>query len=393
MIGARVLVIYGTRPEAIKVAPVVRRLRGRSGIRVTVAVTGQHREMVAEVHRHFDIRPDADLDVLRQGQSLQALSASLYSGLLELVEREKPDAVLVHGDTSTAALAALAAYYSQVPVVHLEAGLRSGDLRSPFPEEGNRRIIGQLASLHLAPTGSARSNLVSEAVDPASIAVTGNTVIDALHETLGMPPVFADAAVADAVAAPGRLVLVTAHRREAWEGGLTRMAEGVADVLRTHPDVRVVLPLHPNPIVRRAVAPALAGIGSAVLCEPQDYLAFCHLMARAHCIVTDSGGVQEEAPSIGRPVLVTRENTERPEAIAAGAARLVGTGRAAVARELSALLDDPVRHAAMANAVSPYGDGRAAERAVAAVEAYFGLADRMPDFVPEAAPAAVAGAA
>ncbi|MBO9578412.1 MAG: UDP-N-acetylglucosamine 2-epimerase (non-hydrolyzing) [Microbacteriaceae bacterium] len=376
------MAVYGTRPEAIKTAPLVRLLQEDPRLDVTVVVTGQHPELVERVNATFGIAADHDLAVMRPGQTLHELGATMLSRLGALLAQDRPDAVLVHGDTSTAAVAALAAYYAGIPVVHLEAGLRSGDLASPFPEEGNRRIIGRLAALHLAPTEGALVNLLGEDVDPETVVVTGNTVIDALHMTLGTPAAFADERIAAAVDGDQQIVLVTAHRREAWSGGIAEVAQALHDVLEAHGDVRVVLPLHPNPVVRGAIRPILGDHPRAILCEPLDYPEFSHLMAASTVIVTDSGGVQEEAPSIGVPVLVTRDTTERPEAIQAGAARLVGTDRESVAAALSALLDDEAARTRMAQAPSPYGDGLAARRALAAIGEFLGCGQRLPGFEP-----------
>jgi len=376
------MVVYGTRPEAIKLAPVIRALRADRRFRTTVAVTGQHGEILERMNGFFGIAVDCDLGMLRPGQSFAELSARMFAGLLALFDERRPDAVLMHGDTSSSALAALAAYYQGIPVMHLEAGLRSHELMSPFPEEGNRRIAGQLAALHLAPTASARDNLLAENVPAESIAVTGNTVIDALFETIDRAGGRMSPSVVTAVEAGRRIVLVTAHRRESWGRGLGNTALALADVLDAHDDVTVVLPMHPNPTVRAALLPVLGNRRDALLIEPQDYPEFCSLLNAAHVVVTDSGGVQEEAPALGKPVLVTRETTERPEAIDAGAAVLVGTDRAGIRAQLDRLLDDPVAYAEMAGAISPYGDGHATARVVAAIAAHFGVGSRVRDFHP-----------
>jgi UDP-N-acetylglucosamine 2-epimerase (non-hydrolysing) len=376
------MVVYGTRPEAIKCAPVIRALRAEPCLDVAVAVTGQHRELLDGVDAFFDIVPDFDLDVGRPGLSLAGIGAAVLSGLSEVFDKEKPDAVLVHGDTTTSLAAAMAAYYSRIPVVHLEAGLRSGDMLSPWPEEGNRRATGQLASLHLAPTASARGNLLAENVRAEGIAVTGNTVIDALLHSVDRPVPFADPRIDEALRAGQRLVLLTGHRRESWDGGLERTARAIARVAAARPDVTVVAPLHPNPVVRQAIEPLLLASERTILTGPMDYPEFCHLLASAHCVITDSGGIQEEAPSLGKPVLVTRDTTERPEAIDAGAALLVGTDEDVIAGELARLLDDDSSYERMAQATNPYGDGRATERVVAALKSHFGLGSRLPDFDP-----------
>jgi UDP-N-acetylglucosamine 2-epimerase (non-hydrolysing) len=381
-----VAVVYGTRPEAIKVAPVIRALQADPDLDTQVILTGQHRDLVAGVNEFFGIAPDLDLAIGRHGQSLTDIMSGALTGLAGAFSRLRPDAVLVHGDTTTSTAAALCAYYHQIPVVHLEAGLRSGDLLSPYPEEGNRQLTGRLAALHLAPTPRAKASLLAENVAPENIAVTGNTVIDALLYTVAQPVPIGDERLAEAARRGERIVVVTGHRRESWAGGLGATARAIARVLASRPDVVVALPMHPNPIVRAAIEPELGGLDRAVLIEPLDYPEFCHLMAAAWCIVTDSGGIQEEAPSLGKPVLVTRTTTERPEAIAAGSARLVGTGEAAIVDELSALLDDQQHYDRMSTAVNPYGDGRAAPRATAALKAHLGLGDRLEDFAPAAQP-------
>lgn len=375
--------VYGTRPEAVKMAPLIRELRARGTVRTRILVTGQHRGMVHEVNDLFGIAPDADLGIARPGQSLTGIAAAVLSGVAADLEAHRTDAVVVHGDTSTSSAAALASYYSKVPVVHLEAGLRSGDMLSPFPEEGNRRITGQLASLHLAPTPDARNNLLAENVAADAIAITGNTVIDALLHTAALSVPLEEPRIENAVRAGQRIVLVTGHRRESWDGGLRRTAIALERVIVGHPDVTVVLPLHPNPIVRSEIEPVLRHHDRAIITEPFGYSRFCTLLAASHCVVTDSGGIQEEAPSLGKPVLVTRDVTERAEAVRAGVARVIGTRTDDIERELSLLLDDPGLYARMSRAVNPYGDGMAAPRAASAIESFLGFGERMPDFAVE----------
>lgn len=367
-------VVYGTRPEAVKCAPLVAELLERDAVRTTVTVTGQHREMVDEVNASFGIRPDVDLDVFRRGASLAQTSSAIFSALSRRWADAAPDVVVVQGDTASAALAAVAAYYAGARVVHLEAGLRSGDLRSPFPEEGNRRLIAPLASLHLAPTDSAAANLRAEGVPADSIVVTGNTGIDALHRQATHPWHFDDPAVDEVVNGWKRVVLVTVHRRESWGGPLSRVVHAVLDALADRPDVVAVLPLHPNPLVRAEVRAAVGDSDRIVLCEPLPYGQFGRLLARAHCVVTDSGGVQEEAPALGVPALVVRDTTERGEGVDAGAARLIGTQRSSVSAALAEVLDDPDTHARMSRARNLYGDGRAAPRAADAIEQLLGVA-------------------
>ncbi|WP_295789543.1 non-hydrolyzing UDP-N-acetylglucosamine 2-epimerase [uncultured Microbacterium sp.] len=366
-------VVYGTRPEAIKCAPLVAELQRRDALRTTVTVTGQHREMVAEINASFGIRPDVDLDVFRSGATLAETTSTIFSALSARWAGSAPDAVVVQGDTASAALAAVAAYYAGARVIHLEAGLRSGDLRSPFPEEGNRRLIAPLAALHLAPTDAAVRNLRAEGIRPDDIVLTGNTGIDALHRQRTHPQRFDDPALERVASGAERLVLVTAHRRESWGGPLGRVASAVAEVVAARGDVVAVLPLHPNPRVRTEVRAAVGDTDRVLLCDPLPYAQFGRLLARAYCTVTDSGGVQEEAPALGVPALVVRDTTERGEGVAAGAARLIGTRREAVVTELSALLDDPGLHARMSRAQNLYGDGRAAPRAVDAIARLLGV--------------------
>jgi len=378
----RVAAIYGTRPEAIKMAPLVSGLQSHDLIDPVVVVTGQHREMLDQVNELFAIKPEHDLDLMVHGATLADLSSRALQRVSELLEQERPDAVVVQGDTSTAFIAALAAFYQGIPVVHLEAGLRSGNITSPFPEEANRRLVAPLASLHLAPTSTSRANLLAEGIDPAIVATTGNTVIDALQEALTTPPRFADEAVEDLVRAGRRFVLVTAHRRESWGEPMRQAMLALRDIAEAEPDLAFVVPMHRNPVVRDVVREVLGDLPQVLLTEPFDYHEFCHTMQAAELVISDSGGVQEEAPSLGKPVLVMRENTERPEAVDAGTVRLVGTDRATIRDCALTLLRDPAAYAAMANAVNPYGDGHAGPRAVAAIAELLGVGERLPDFNP-----------
>jgi UDP-N-acetylglucosamine 2-epimerase len=363
----RVMAIFGTRPEAIKVAPVIAALEESPDFEPVVVVTGQHREMLAQVLELFAIEPHHDLGLCRPGQTLTSVTTGALDGLTALLETERPDAVVVQGDTTTTFAGALAAFYQQIPVVHLEAGLRTGLRYSPFPEEVNRCLTSRLASLHLAPTLGNKANLVAENIDPASILVTGNTVIDALLDVVSRPGGYGDPALDGLDDDPRRVVLVTAHRRESWGEGHASVARAVAEIARTEPDVLVVFPIHRNPVVRDAIVPVLDGLDNVRICEPLAYQGLVKLMRRSELILTDSGGIQEEGPSLGKPVLVTRDTTERPEAVAAGTARLVGTEEHQVVGAVRTLLHDPAEYAAMANAVNPYGDGRAAERTVGAL--------------------------
>lgn len=360
------MVAIGTRPEAIKMAPVVGALASTPGIEVQVAVTAQHRQMLDQVLRLFGIAPDEDLDLMAPGQALPDLFGRLLSGMSGVIARRRPDLVLVHGDTSTTLATALAAYYARVPVAHVEAGLRTGNLYAPWPEEANRRLVAPLAALHFAPTGRARDNLLAEGVAPGAIHVTGNTVIDALLEVAGR--IEGDAALRGELEGrfpfldPGkRMVLVTGHRRENFGDGFDQICSALRD-LAARGDVQVVYPVHLNPNVQEPVHRILGGLPGVHLLPPQDYLPFVYLMMRSHFILTDSGGVQEEAPSLGKPVLVMRATTERPEAVEAGTVRLVGTDAGAILRDAGRLLDDEGFHQSMARAHNPYGDGRAATR-------------------------------
>lgn len=363
-------------------APVVQALARHQHLAPVVAVTGQHREMLDQVHDVFGIRPERDLDIIKPRQTLSDVTVNALAGLVPVIEDLSPAAVVVQGDTTTTFAAALAAYYCKAPVVHLEAGLRTGDRYSPFPEEMNRRLTTQLTDLHLAPTPQSADNLLREGVDRTRVVVTGNTVIDALLWAVDQEHVFEDPALADIDDDPRRVLLVTAHRRESWGAPMAEAARGVARLAEALPDVRVVFPVHKNPVVRDAVVPALAQHANVDLIEPLAYGPFARLMARAHVILSDSGGVQEEGPSLGTPVLVMRESTERPEGIEAGTAKLVGTDEDVIFDEVHELFRDPAAHERMAKAVNPYGDGQAAERAVAAVAELLGVGTRLSDFNP-----------
>lgn len=378
----RVLVAYGTRPEAVKVAPLITALAGSADFTPVVAVTGQHRSMLDQVNAVFGIVPDVDLDIFEPGQSLSQVTTRTLAGVERVLAERRPDAVVVQGDTTTTLAAGLAAFYARVPLVHLEAGLRTNDPASPFPEEINRRLTSQLTTLHLAPTAVSRRNLLAENVDPARVVVTGNTVIDALHWTVGRRLDYgaAELDVLDRTDRP--VLLVTAHRRESWGGPMEAVGRALARIARRHPELLLVFPVHRNPLVRQAALPPLAGLANVVVTEPLPYGAFCRLMDRATVILTDSGGVQEEGPSLGKPVLVMRDTTERPEAVAAGTVRLVGTAEDAVVEAVHSLLTDRELYRRMATAVNPYGDGQAARRGIQALAHHFGLGPRPEEFVP-----------
>lgn len=377
---ARVMTVYGTRPEAIKVAAVVRAIEASDRLQSVTVVTGQHREMLDQVNEIFGIVPDVDLDVFAHGQGLNQLMAKLFERLDPVLATDPPDALLVQGDTSTVAAAAVAAFYRQIPVVHLEAGLRSGDIHLPFPEEANRKITSQVTSLHLAPTASARDNLTRENISGNSIAVTGNTVIDALLHTVEQNLPFTDPRLAHLEESRTPVLLVTTHRRESWGEAMHGVGRALRRLAERYPEVVTVLPAHRNPVVREAVLPYVEGLSNVIVTEPLAYGEFTRLMAAATVVLTDSGGVQEEAPSLGKPVLVMRENTERPEAVAAGTVRLIGTDEARIVAEVSELLDDADAYGRMATAVNPYGDGEAAQRCVAAIEHMLFGTPRAADF-------------
>lgn len=382
----RIMVVYGTRPEAIKVAPLIRALDDSPLFKPVAVVTAQHRSMLDQVNAVFGITPDHDLDIHEPGQTLTDITTRALTGVQRLLAQLRPDAVLVQGDTTTVFASALAAFYEKIPVIHLEAGLRTGDPYAPYPEEINRRLAGRLAALHLAPTATSRANLEAENVDPASVVVTGNTVIDALLWAVSRGLDYGDPALDDLDAGRDPVLLVTAHRRESWGAPLCAVGRALARIARAHPELRIVFPIHRNPIVREAVLPSIAAISNVIVTEPLPYGGFARLMNRATLILTDSGGVQEEGPSLGKPVLVMRDTTERPEAISAGTVRLVGTNEDLIVDTVDRLLTNADAYAAMANAVNPYGDGLAAQRAVAAVTHYFGRGPAAEEFDSVACP-------
>jgi len=362
----KVMVVFGTRPEAIKMAPVIRALRQKGSILCQVTVTAQHREMLDQVLELFKIVPDFDLNLMKQGQTLTDITTLALCELGAVFQRERPDLVLVHGDTTTTFIAALAAFYAQIPVGHVEAGLRTGNKYSPFPEEMNRKLASVLADLHFAPTETAKRNLLLEGVEQEKIFVTGNTVIDALLATLQPEYRFLDPQIQTILKQGGaaRMILVTTHRRENLGEPMRQIYQALYSTLELFPDTYVIFPVHKNPEVRKVVSEVLGSHPRVKLVEPMDYEPFVNLMARSHLILTDSGGIQEEAPSLGVPVLVVRDTTERPEAVEAGTVSIVGTEYANVFRELKRLLSDQSAHEQMATASNPYGDGCAAERIV-----------------------------
>ena len=380
----KVMVVYGTRPEAIKVAPLIKELQNSDVLEPIAVSTGQHREMLDQVNGWFGITPDADLELMRPGQTLSQLASRILDKLPGVLAEHKPDAVVVQGDTATVAMAAIACFYEQVPVVHLEAGLRSGNLMSPFPEEANRRLAGQVAALHLAPTVEARANLLHDGIDEEIVTVVGNTVIDALEWSKDRPVEFADERLREAQAAGRKMVLITAHRRENWGEPMRQIGQAIAELANLYPDRIFVLPAHGNPAVRADLTPSLEGLENVIVIDALDYPQFVHAQKWADLILTDSGGVQEEAPSLGRPVLVLRENTERPEAVDAGTVKLIGNDKDRIVAEARKLLDDPEAYAAMSKAVNPYGDGKASWRSVHAIAQLLGVGERVDDFDPNA---------
>lgn len=368
----KLLSVFGTRPEAIKMAPLALQLARDASFDARVCVTAQHREMLDQVLSLFELSPDYDLNLMQPGQTLPGLTAAILTGMDQVLSEFKPDKVLVHGDTATTFAVTLASYYHRISVGHVEAGLRTGNLYSPWPEEGNRKLTGVIAASHFAPTETARNNLLREGVAPESIVVTGNTVIDALLDVSArLQP--GSALEADLKQQFGfldgdkRLVLVTGHRRESFGGGFERICEALRRIADANPDVEVLYPVHLNPNVQEPVNRLIGDQPNIHLIEPQDYLPFVYLMNRAHLIITDSGGIQEEAPSLGKPVLVMRETTERPEAVEAGTVKLVGTDTQVICTEVQTLLDDTKAYLRMSRAHNPYGDGKACQRIVHAL--------------------------
>ncbi|MDO2935998.1 UDP-N-acetylglucosamine 2-epimerase (non-hydrolyzing) [Paeniglutamicibacter sulfureus] len=376
----KIMPIYGTRPEAIKVAPIVKALQESELFDCVVTVTGQHREMLDQVNVLFDITPEYDLDVIQPRQTLNSLLTKTINGLDAIFEQEKPDAVVVQGDTTTSTAGAIAAFYRGIPVVHAEAGLRSYDIFSPFPEEANRKMTSQIASLHLAPTTLSQLNLINETIDPKTITVTGNTVIDALFTVVEKNIPFGDPKLEVLVSSGRKIVLVTTHRRENQGEPMRGIGRALARLSAAEPEVEFILPLHRNPAVREALLPEIEGRKNITLTEPLAYGEFTRLIAAANIVLTDSGGVQEEAPSLAKPVLVMRENTERPEAVVAGTVRLIGTDEEKIFESVELLLNDAAAYEQMAMATNPYGDGKAAIRTVAAIAELLGVGKRMEDF-------------
>lgn len=372
----KVLSVFGTRPEAIKMAPLVNLLKQDPAIDSRVCVTGQHREMLDQVLRLFNIVPEYDLAIMKAGQDLYDVATAILLNIKPVLRDFKPDIVLVHGDTSTTFAAALACYYEKIAVGHVEAGLRTGNIYSPWPEEANRKLTGAITTLHFAPTQTSADNLLAENVNAQQVVVTGNTVIDALHQVVSK--IDTDATLHQQFSAQfpygvgeRRLILVTGHRRESFGAGFENICQALQQIAAQFPQADVVYPVHLNPNVREPVYRLLSNSPNVFLIEPQDYLPFVYLMSRSYLVLTDSGGIQEEAPSLGKPVLVMRDTTERPEAVAAGTVRLVGTDQARIVAEVSRLMTDQAYYQQMSVAHNPYGDGQACPRIVDSIKQYF----------------------
>ena len=360
-----VMLVFGTRPEAIKMCPLVKELKKRSGIRTLVCVTGQHRQMLDQVLHAFEVVPDFDLSIMKEKQTLFDITVNILQGIRSVLEQEKPDVVLVHGDTSTTFATALACFYLQIPVGHVEAGLRTYDIYSPYPEEFNRQAVSIVAKYNFAPTPLSRDNLLREGKNESAIYVTGNTAIDALQTTVREDYTHPELDWAKG----SRLILLTAHRRENLGAPMHHMFRAIRRVMDEHPDVKALYPIHMNPVVRAAAAEELGGCDRIHIIDPLEVLDCHNIMARSYLILTDSGGIQEEAPSLGKPVLVMRDTTERPEGIKAGTLKLVGTDEETIYRNFKTLLEDEAAYHAMANASNPYGDGHASERIADILEA------------------------
>ncbi len=380
----KIAVIFGTRPDTIKLAPVILELRKHTGcFDVVTIATAQHRQMLDQVLEVFGIVPDHDLDIMKARQSLAEITRNVIEALDRVLEREAPHLVLVQGDTTTTFVGALAAFYRHIPVGHVEAGLRTHDRWNPFPEEINRRLTSSLTDLHFAPTATSRRALLREDVDPRTIFVTGNTVIDALRIAVRKDYAFSVPELNAATQRRKQILLVTMHRRENWGPPMASAARALRRIAEAHPHLHLVFPVHLNPVVREVVTPILGNLANASLIEPLDYLDFVNVMARSHLIITDSGGVQEEGPSLARPILVLREVTERPEAVRYGTVRLVGLNEEKIFRAAHRLLTNRRAYLAMANATNPYGDGHAARRTVHVIRHYFGVSPSLPkEFVP-----------
>ena len=371
--------IFGTRPEAIKMAPLVKAIEKESELQSIVVVTAQHREMLDQVLHLFNIQPDYDLNLMKANQTLTDITSGVLRGLEDIMIKEKPDLVLVHGDTTTTFAASLAAFYQQIPIGHVEAGLRSGDNYSPYPEEMNRKLTGALSTLHFAPTTQARANLAKEGIKDENIFVTGNTVIDALLDTVNEAYRFGEVQLEELLNAQGQKVLITAHRRENQGQPMANIFNAVKRLHGELEGTHFIFPIHKNPKIRILAQEILGDLERVHIIEPLDYQPFANAMAKVDLILTDSGGLQEEAPALGKPVLVLRENTERPEAVRAGTVKLVGTDEETIFKEAYELLTNQETYELMKKAVNPYGDGRACERIIKAIRFYFGFFEQKPE--------------
>ena len=368
----KVLVVFGTRPEAIKMAPLVQLLKRDENFHAKLCVTAQHREMLDQVLNIFDLTPDFDLNLMEADQTLPEINSKILTKINPLLKSFKPDIVVVHGDTATTFATSLAAYYEKIPVAHVEAGLRTGNIYSPWPEEGNRKLTGAIASLHFAPTEIAKQNLIKENIDPRKIIVTGNTVIDALYDAIKKLESNEDLRISiesqfNFLGDDDRIVLITGHRRESFGDGFNRICSAIANVANAFPDVKFIYPVHLNPNVREPVKKYLGNLCNIFIIEPLQYLPFVYLMNRSYILLTDSGGIQEEAPSLGKPVLLMRDTSERPEAIDAGTVKMVGTDEKLIIKELSSLLSDKTAYEKMSFSHNPYGDGKACKRIIKAL--------------------------
>jgi len=374
----KVMTVFGTRPEAIKMAPLVNELKSRKDIATIVCVTAQHRQMLDQVLDTFDIKPDYDLDIMQEKQTLAGITTRAFEGLYNVIAQEKPDIVLVHGDTTTTFVGSLAAFYNQIKVGHVEAGLRTFDKYAPFPEEMNRKLTGTLTDYHFAPTLTNKKNLLNEAVEAEKIYITGNTVIDALKTTVKKDYVFKDTTLKD-LDFSKRIILITAHRRENLGEPLKQICSAIKMIAQKYKNIELVYPVHLNPIVKETAAEILSGIENVHLISPLDVLELHNVMDRCYMVLTDSGGLQEEAPSLGKPVLVLRNETERPEAVEAGTVKIAGTDKNKVFELACELLDNPDEYDKMAKAINPYGDGNASKRIADAILYEYGMQENKPD--------------
>lgn len=371
--------IFGTRPEAIKMAPLVKKLQETEEIDSVLCVTAQHRQMLDMVLDLFELKADYDLDIMEHGQSISDITVKVLKGMENILQEVKPDIVLVHGDTSTTFVGALAAFYQQIPVGHVEAGLRSGNIYSPYPEEMNRKLTTNLASLYFAPTTGNYDNLIKENITSEKIFITGNTVIDALLQVVKEEYVFDNPLLNRIDYRNKKVIVMTCHRRENWGEPMENIFKAVVDIKERHKDVEIIFPVHLNPKIRELAKDIMGNMEGVHLIEPLDYEPFVNLLNKAHLILTDSGGIQEEAPALGKPILVLREETERPEAVGAGTVKIVGVDRDKIIKEVEELLSNPKSYSQMANATNPYGDGRACERIVDALKYHFKITDDRPE--------------